>query len=1169
MASRPGKTAPRLLQDLLTYDARHEERAGRNLLTSSPPHFDPDTPPEPAVPNRNCRHIFMTKPEQSVLPVGGEDTTHNTVYKIASFCQKCRFHLQLVVDFRDHGSKTLPCRTASDEFPIHHFVYHPAAPATNGHQHEPHTHAFQCTAPKCPVEVRIRLLPPRFTDSDIHLLTNKVALKKRLDAAKEMNLDRADAHTARCVDALDFLSTYLQDSLSPKQGKARIPLLNRKFLKTFGKDCDAILKSLGFTQAVELEDDGPVEVWHLPKPPAAARPLDSDTTRTVIEDARYELNSLIMKFPESERTNVRHVMFQPQPSINDIQRALGCLDYGKRPMTRAESRADNRDEDHPYYAGLGAVGDFNDALLLFAFARQSAVDTRNSTYYFECLQGIAIGRKSPVLEEQVMVMASQGFTNRKEVEDAYRYLGLDPSHKAALTDDIIISQFRARLGSISPAVVDETRSMLRIIGNARGSNDIIQEASNAIESYKQALNWLELEESQQDEFVVTMYTLKTHEHKSSIPTARKAVEIIAEARNSERLREFLESGELKGDATMDLGEAYALLQINDRTILLDEEVLLQQLTLAIQDSPEREAVYREAYDLIRADQKKRPKNSQTTSGSPRKVYPLAIWPVGCENIGNTCYLNSVLQFLFTIKPLRDMVLDCDRHFQELTHEALKDKLVGRSAVTAEKVEKAQQFVRELRKLFECMITASTSHVRPETQLAALALVRPDTVVPNTSAVDNLTSNLGQLNEDAQAMELTNSTDDDIGNADRPEPPSRPPPVPPRPQTSAQANIKAIEGYAQQHDAAEILNNIFDLFSSAFKGNGVLRDGEQNDLIKELFFSDVTTVMWAGEKINRNIALQDNHLISPGNRDRPLYAALDDEFSLTELDHAEEGEVKRKYDFMSKASPIQIINVRRLVLENKKVMKDDSHVALAEILYLDRYLGHTDSLSEQQLRALKEKQWHLRQKLKDLKARKQMLEGTEVKLSLSASVNECSNLIESLHKQKEDNLIDVDDDPLPPIPDIHGYLAVKAQALREEEAGIEAEMKEVDQNINNIFSGCKDHPYRLHSVFMHRGSSAGGHYWIFIYDFQNKIWRKYNDDYVDKVEDLDAIFKKEVKNPATSTGIVYVREDKINEYTQAVCREPERNASPEIQMIDAPDTTEYENIPVINGIAKES
>ena len=74
----------------------------------------------------------------------------------------------------------------------------------------------------------------------------------------------------------------------------------------------------------------------------------------------------------------------------------------------------------------------------------------------------------------------------------------------------------------------------------------------------------------------------------------------------------------------------------------------------------------------------------------RNNYPLDSWPVGLRNIGNTCYLNSVLQFLFTIKPLRELILNCEDSMQDLAPEALKDKKVGRTAVTVERVVIAQK-----------------------------------------------------------------------------------------------------------------------------------------------------------------------------------------------------------------------------------------------------------------------------------------------------------------------------------------------------------------------------------------------------------------------------------------------------------------------------------------------
>ena len=108
----------------------------------------------------------------------------------------------------------------------------------------------------------------------------------------------------------------------------------------------------------------------------------------------------------------------------------------------------------------------------------------------------------------MQLLASQGQANRQEVVKAYRYLGMDPKHAHVLSDDHIIGQFRARLQDIGPAMIEETRNMLRIIGHARNSDKIKQEASNAIETYSQAMSWLDLEEGHADDFVVTMYSVK-------------------------------------------------------------------------------------------------------------------------------------------------------------------------------------------------------------------------------------------------------------------------------------------------------------------------------------------------------------------------------------------------------------------------------------------------------------------------------------------------------------------------------------------------------------------------------------------------------------------------------------------------------------------------------------
>jgi ubiquitin carboxyl-terminal hydrolase 25/28 len=141
---------------------------------------------------------------------------------------------------------------------------------------------------------------------------------------------------------------------------------------------------------------------------------------------------------------------------------------------------------------------------------------------------------------------------------------------------------------------------------------------------------------------------------------------------------------------MDVGEAYALLDIPDRTSELDLDTLRETVTVVCSEKPENKEMYERAYRAICEDQARNFVTYNSAVQSSRTDRPLASWPVGCMNNGNTCYLNSVLQFLFTVKPLRDMVLDCEAHFQDTSPQALQTKKVGRCEVTPERVELAQQ-----------------------------------------------------------------------------------------------------------------------------------------------------------------------------------------------------------------------------------------------------------------------------------------------------------------------------------------------------------------------------------------------------------------------------------------------------------------------------------------------
>ncbi len=51
-------------------------------------------------------------------------------------------------------------------------------------------------------------------------------------------------------------------------------------------------------------------------------------------------------------------------------------------------------------------------------------------------------------------------------------------------------------------------------------------------------------------------------------------------------------------------------------------------------------------------------------------------PVGLDNIGNTCYLNSLLQYLFTVRPIRDVVFHYDELKLGLADQDIEQRRIG-------------------------------------------------------------------------------------------------------------------------------------------------------------------------------------------------------------------------------------------------------------------------------------------------------------------------------------------------------------------------------------------------------------------------------------------------------------------------------------------------------------
>ncbi|KAF6241209.1 hypothetical protein HO173_001003 [Letharia columbiana] len=1224
-----------------------------NILTSLP-YFDEEEPEDLPLlpPGKSCKHKWSLKKNQSNLPGDGYKPDSSTVWKIALYCSVCRSHLDLLIDFQEGSAFSSPCPTSSR--PLHHFIHRPGLSKPRQHGFlapDPDTgfpwvdeQHFQCSAVECSAKLVIWFKPPRLVPDWVKQLTDKFMIKTRAEKAMAEDPKRFEGHAVPLpINVLSNLRVYIWNAVQTPEKSRKIPGHNKQFLLSLGESCADLLEYIGFTR--EGED------WLPPEPEVPSPDYLSNSLNVRLDDLLRELYVLIFERPDDERITMNY-QYIPEWAKKDLSAVLGCLDFRQSTRSRTVDLTEAK-EEHPWHAGLGATADFHDELIEFSYERQLEIDPYNTPYYLECLQGIARGRHSETLHTKVAIEASENRISLKDVRAAFKELGLDS--RSDYEDDTIIGTFQSRV-SDAPKQETEMRRALKIIGQSRRSEKIEFVASQAVTNYEQALLYLEASADFTDDFIVSMYTVKIDQPSSEESIARHAVALIADHRKSNALKHWLETGAL-GEVEMDVGQAYVRLDISDRT--LDDEIILAQYESLIADSPSQVGDLKNALAAIA-----KAKNSRRLKGflnldMNSSEHPISEWPVGLENIGNTCYLNSLLQFYFTIKPLRDLVLKIKEFKMPTDGESLKSKRVGSRNVSKKEVDRAQQFVDQLKKLFEDMIASSKASVTPEPELARLTLVSSskEEHIRRQSMLSPTRPSLGQINgspvfgplgppslsqkdtemsdeapleakdsnavnndpsgDDASDITLVDgpsATEDDVmilddddgekgvqqkffedkenmpptkesvretspetylrplgesspsrvneqqgslnlsnGMESEPQdfnnenskssetgqgdsgdekksipaaPPNRPPPVPPRPKPIETNAVQEAE-YGAQQDVTEVITNVLFQLQCAIKAESVDESGEQIDQVKRLFFGKQKsyTTNRQGRIRTKEEYMSDIKVdVATGSRD--IYAALDGAYDVQEVEVR--GDIEPQYTSISQLPPILQVHVQRVQFDmvKKSVFKSNHHLELKETIYMDRYMDSSDADLMQRRREC----WEWKKQLTKLESRRVELATSDMGMDMPEILEATSDFLRQIP--------DLDDkDPIEVPPGLLQVLDNAATEAKVELESLDLQIRDLKSHIASQFNDLQKLPYRLQSVFIHRGFHNSGHYWIYIYDFTRQLWRNYNDGYVTEIKDTKEIFEQEPGDrPATPYFLVYVKDESKEDLVDSVCRD---------------------------------
>ncbi|KAI9807762.1 MAG: hypothetical protein M1825_005067 [Sarcosagium campestre] len=1277
MRSKPvaaGKTAPRLIEDLLEYDPVRLSANVLNLLADLPSTSRDVSRRRTGIPSGSCRHRYMLKPSQSKLPPVDSQPGSAPFAKVAAFCSECRCHLDITLEIDLSRQDASPCPT--EEYPLHHFRHieslsemQKAASRLSRGERWLDQQTFVCTAPSCCAALSVVIYGPCLTPDFVSLLTDPRLINERAQSACQSYPDRfpTGPKIPDPVNVMKIMRKILKDSQQATKS-IQISSENESFLINLGESCSELLVYLGLQKVGVDTDPGkaPRTAWRLPQVHANdSSPVYTDRGDKTIDDAENEIFALLAKRPADDLVHHK-VILEPQleNALRYIQRCLGSLDYER--VSSATRNVDLTIQEDPAYARLGALGDFSNRLLIFAYERQRTTDPENASYYFDCLRALTKQRDSEELDTQIALIESSGQVSQLDIDRAYEYLGIEPRSRG-IADEHVIGTFQARL-SDAPRQAAEMRHHLAVIGIARNSEAIKSVASNNVTTYEEALTWLGAQDTTADEWVISFLTAKLAEPNVDEKVGREAVRIIAEKRNSDALRSWLSTGELGLD--MDIGEAYRRFGIEDRTV--DDDLIITTFQIRVSEEPLHVEQLRTALQVI-AKETGSVKIASFLSTGQATESGSSDWPVGLENIGNTCYLNSLLQFYFTVRPLRDLILRYKEIEADVSPQSIDKKRVGSRKVSLKEVERAKKFAYELQGLFKTLITAQASSITPARELARLTLIKSgdeerirrrstlgSTIRPSLGEVDSIAvqgplprpqtphelemdteaagplpeqnasddsdktlveepqgplmpdtpmgdaeadvdlhdttthadssySNFvmvdaeekaaqGEILEDKENMPPSKSegtegphihthaepleevsesrvneqprhTRPDRGDKESPDvvmsngeqahqsvelhgnPPDRPPPVPPRPKQTEESRrpVDELELGAQQ-DVTEVIGNVMFQLECAIRPLGIDDGGEQIDEIKQLFYGKQKTYLETGSAVRSSEEYFADIKVNVAGGPRDIYSALDEAFDVQEVT-LEEAKCPQ-YASISQLPPILQIQVQRVQydVEKKNSYKSEAHLALRETIYLDRYVESDDP----ELIRKRQESWIWKEKLKLLGARRELLSKSEVDMNIPEMIGALNKWLREVDHQEYNSPIG--SDPITVDTSLTESLDSIAQRVSTSLEDIEVEIVDLESKLSNQFKDMQRLPYRLQSVFIHRGTATFGHYWIYTYDFARKLWRKYNDGYVTEVKDEREIYEQEPRYPATPYYLVYVRDDAKRDLVDPVCRD---------------------------------
>jgi ubiquitin carboxyl-terminal hydrolase 25 len=393
-----------------------------------------------------------------------------------------------------------------------------------------------------------------------------------------------------------------------------------------------------------------------------------------------------------------------------------------------------------------------------------------------------------------------------------------------------------------------------------------------------------------------------------------------------------------------------------------------------------------------------------------------------------------------------------------------------------------------------------------------------------------------------------------------------------PQSIDQKVLTALEHQKRssgtdQQDVEEVIGSMINRLQAAIKPSAVDDEtGIQFEKIMETFF--VTTVNYTKKFEETNYQHEisfDRSITAFPAPDGPcsLYEALGRNFDQQVL---EESKLSR-YTAIKKLPPVLHVLIQRSQSIGRK---NDNAVIIPETLYLDRYM---DAPHDSPLFKRRTEDWTIANRLADLKTHKAQAE--QYAPSGPGFVGYFTNKTASEFDAVDVAEVEFDDDWDFDGPTEEDFLLIspsnpneatqmdtdtndKGNELPTGIIEVEEHVREMlneeishhERTLEEHFEDLKEIPYRLQAVICHRGHLSSGHYWVWIHDFEDKVWRWYNDAEVRENPNTQEVLETLSKS-GEPYYLCYVRDSDKDDFVDVPKRQPDE--LPQSAPANSPET----------------